>query len=454
MIPDSSRRKHETIASRQSRRDWHASRMSRLVLSGTEAVVADRLSKCYFELADRLYRAPTPILTRARRGRRLDGGFEEDDDDDDDEDVDQGSPPSEEVWALQDVSFSIARGEAVGLIGDVGSGKTTLLRVLGGVAPATSGRAALRGKPSPLAHVALQFMEPGFSPTYNAGLAASLAGVSRNKLRPRLRSILEFAGVPEGEWTYPATRSPFHVAVATALNLDASVLLLDDPFSVADGGFRERCEQLIEQRRAEGAAILLESRDTAVLRRLCGRSLWLGGGRIVAEGPTEEILSAFAERESGSPADEESPRGFNDVSAIAAVAAESPGPGLLVVDVLLEQARGPLFVQVGVGLEREDGYALLLEQSEPVKCKREGFHRFRLEAADVPDGAYVGRVTVRLRKGDKRWVIGRRGAFFLAVGRTGELARLDEARSEVAVWEEHQGEWTYASGNPFEPGRR
>nr|MBA3244667.1 ATP-binding cassette domain-containing protein [Actinomycetota bacterium] len=349
-----------------------------------------------------------------------------------------------------------ARGEAVGLIGDVGSGKTTLLRVLGGVAPATSGRAALRGKPSPLAHVALQFMEAGFSPTYNARLAASLAGISRNKLRPRLRSILEFAGVPEGEWTYPATRSPFHVAVGTALNLDASVLLLDDPFSVADGGFRERCEQLIEQRRAEGAAILLESQDTAVLRRLCARSLWLGGGRIVAEGPTEEILSAFAHRESanGSPSSEESLRGFNEVSAIAAVAAESPGPGLLVVDVLLEQARGPLFVQVGVGLEREDGYALLLEQSEPLKCKGGGFHRFRLEAADVPQGVYVGRVTVRLQKGDKRWVIGRREAFSLAIGLPGEHARSDVARSDVAVWEPHDGEWTYAPGSPFEPGRR
>jgi len=434
--------------------------MSRLALSDTEAVVADGLSKCYFGLADRLYRAPTPILTRARRGRRLDGGFEDDDDDDDDdEDVGEGGPPAEEVWALQDVSLTVARGEAVGLIGDVGSGKTTLLRVLGGVAPATSGRAALRGKPSPLAHVAVQFMETGFSPAYNAVLVASLTGTSKRKLRPRLRSILEFAGVPEREWTYPATRSPFHVAVATALNLDANVLLLDDPFSVADEEFRERCEHLIEKRRDEGAAILLESQDPPVLRRLCGRSLWLDGGRVVADGPTEEVLSAYAAggehaSANGSQSGEESPRGFNELSAIAAVDAESPGPGLLAIDVLIEQARGPLFVQVGVGLERADGYALWLEQSEPVKCKRGGFHRFRLEAADVPDGVYVGRVTVRLHKGVKRWVIGRRGAFSTAVGRTGELARSVEARSDGAVWEPHEGEWTYASGSPLEPGRR
>lgn len=433
--------------------------MSRLALSNTEAVVADGLSKRYFELADHQYRAPTPILTRARRGRRLDGGFEEDDDDDDDdEDVDQGGPPSEEVWALQDVSFTIARGEAVGLVGEVGSGKTTLLRVLGGVAPATSGRAVLRGRPPPLAQVALQFMEAGFSPSYNAALVASLAGVSRRKLRPRLRRILELAGVPEGEWTYPATRSPFHVAVATALNLDAGVLLLDDPFSVADAEFCARCERLIEQRRDEGAAVILESQDMAALRRLCSRSLWLDAGRIVADGPTEEILSAYAQggdaSGNGSPTGA-SLRGFNELSAIAAVAAESPSPGLLVVDVLVEQARGPLLVQVGVGLERADGYALWLEQSEPVKCRGEGFHRFRLEAADVSEGTYVGRVSVRLRKGDKRWVIGRGRAFSLAVGRAGEPVRVDEARSDRAVREQqHHGEWTYASGNSFEPGQR
>ncbi len=422
------------------------------ILGDADGVVAEELCKIYHGIAERVFESPTPVLTRAFRGRRPSGFDEEaqeEDDDDDDSGVDTDEAPdvdversSAAVWGIRDVSLRIPRGAAVALVGGSGSGKTTLLGLLGGAIPPTSGRAILAGRPSPLINVSLQLMAPTIGPAANAAVAASLVGVTKRRLRPHLERIFALAGVAAGDRRVGITRSPYQVAVATAIELGSEVLLLDDPFASATADFRARILEAVEQRREAGATLLLETRDREALRCLCDQAIWLDQGSVVRTGGIDEILAAHDASAAVARAAAPYPEpvaGFNETAAIVSGSGEAQPDGRVSIAVRLELSRASVTLQTGVGLRGDDGVGLWFEQPDPVICELPGFHRFQLVAHDVVPGRYVGMIQARVLEGGDEAVIGRSDAFEVTVGAPTQGGRVRGA----TTWERREASWLY-----------
>jgi ABC-type polysaccharide/polyol phosphate transport system ATPase subunit len=424
-----------------------------------DGVVAEGLSKAYHDIAERVFEPPTPVLTRAFRGRRP-AGLEEEvqDDDDDDQGFDDSDleeepgdtfeePAAAAVWGLRDVTFRLPAGSAAAVVGGSGSGKTTLLRVLGGALPPTTGSAVLAGRPSPLINLALQLMVPTQGPEANVAVAGALVGLGRRRVRPHVASILELAEVSALERRVGVTQTPYKLAVASALLLDAQVLLLDDPFAAARGPFRDAVLETVERRRAEGATVLIETRDREAVARLCETALWLDQGRLAGAGATQEVLAAYDASAAAASAAAPHPdpaTGFNETAAVVSATGEAQPSGDVSIGLRLEVARAAVTLQTGVGLERPDGFGLWFEQPDPVVCDTPGFHHFQLLAHDVPPGRYAGRVQARLFEAGAETVIGRRNVFEVAVG-----APSAEPRSAAETrWERRDASWLYEPEQP------
>lgn len=422
-------------------------------LLGDSAIVVEHVAKRYHGLAAQLLVAPTPLLTRAFKGRRPEGL---DDPEDADEDGDDVEPDEEDeaaeipsagstkpLWALRDVSFRAAPGEAIALVGGHGSGKTTLLKILAGAALPSSGSAVLRSRPSPLVAHAVQFVLPTYSPRRNAAFVGAFAGVSRRRLRPKLPAIFEFAGIGAREQRGPATTKPLELTLGVILHMDTDVLLLDDPFAVLGPASSERCLERIKQRRDEGATIVLETADRSAMFELCTRALWLDEGRIVRDGPVGEVLDAFDEaaaraRAAGPAAtDSETLHGFNETAAIAGVAGETDGDSVRVI-VEVELVRPGVPFVLGAGLATAAGHGFWFEQPRPVESTHAGLHRFELVASNLPEGQYEGRVQVTLPRDEGDATIGRDRAFAVAVGASHEET---PAVPDDVTWEPRSGAW-------------
>jgi ABC-type polysaccharide/polyol phosphate transport system ATPase subunit len=200
--------------------------------------------------------------------------------------------------ALDDVTFALARGEALALVGGNGAGKTTLLRVLSGVTLPSTGRAVLRGRLAGLLEAEAGF-HPELTGRENLSLAAALRGFSRRELGDALEPLVAFAGV-EGFLDQPVKRwsvgMRLRLAVALLLHLPADLLLLDEGLALADQSFRAAAVERVRALVRSGRGLLLVSHDADLLRLTCTRGLWLEAGRERALGALDDVLAAYGAR--------------------------------------------------------------------------------------------------------------------------------------------------------------
>ena len=207
----------------------------------------------------------------------------------------RGALHYEDLWALRDLSFTVRRGETVGIVGRNGAGKSTLLKVLSRVLEPTEGTVAVAGRVAPILELGAGF-DYELTGLENVYLNGLLLGHSRREVDERLEEIVEFSGL--GDFV----RSPIRnyssgmmgrlgFAVATAWVPD--VLILDEVLSVGDASFVERCEERLRRFRDAGTTILLVSHATQAVATTCSRCLWLDAGRLRADGPTAEVLEAY-----------------------------------------------------------------------------------------------------------------------------------------------------------------
>ena len=206
-----------------------------------------------------------------------------------------GLTPPPDFRALTDVSFSIERGEKVGLIGRNGAGKSTLLKLIAGVLRPTSGALQVSGTVQALMYVGL-----GFHPEFT-GRENIKASILYNGLTPqdRLRAeedIIEFAEL--GEFldqplrTYSlGMRSRLQFGCATALTPD--ILIIDEVLAVGDAYFLTKCAERIKRLTAGGCTVLLVSHSMLQVDQFCGRSLWLEKGRVVMDDSTAKTIAAY-----------------------------------------------------------------------------------------------------------------------------------------------------------------
>jgi lipopolysaccharide transport system ATP-binding protein len=209
----------------------------------------------------------------------------------------------EDFWALRDVSFEIARGETLGIIGRNGSGKSTLLQLLAGVIQPTTGRVEVHGRVSALLELGAGF-NPDFTGVENVILSGAILGVSESEMRRRLDAIAAFAEI--GDFLYKPVKTYssgmyVRLAFATAINIDPDVLIVDEALAVGDAFFQHRCMLRMSELQSSGVTIVVVSHDSAAIKRLCERAIWLEHGRIQDEGNPEHVVARYLASAFGQP---------------------------------------------------------------------------------------------------------------------------------------------------------
>ena len=236
--------------------------------SPTPAISVAGLSKCY-----RRYDRPHDRLLQALRpGRRR----------------------FTEFWALRDVSFNVARGETLGIIGANGAGKSTLLQLLSGTLSPTAGRIDVQGRVAALLELGAGF-DPDFSGRENVYLNAAILGLTRREIDARFQAIADFAAIGEHLELPVKTYSSgmaMRLAFSVAAHVDAEVLIIDEALAVGDARFVQKCMRFLNEFRRRGT-LLFVSHDTGAVLGLCARALWLDQGEMRALGPAKEVCEAY-----------------------------------------------------------------------------------------------------------------------------------------------------------------
>ena len=254
-------------------------------MSSERAVFAEGLAKCY-RLGEREpYRALRDVLAGAfsapfkGASRRRAG----------------------EVWALDDVSFELGKGEILGLIGANGAGKSTLLKVLSRITDPTRGCVTLRGRVGSLLEVGTGF-HPELTGRENIVLNGTILGMRRAEISRRFDEIVEFAGVQTFLDT-PVKRyssgMQVRLAFAVAAHLEPEILLVDEVLAVGDAEFQKRCLGKMKDVTREGRTIVFVSHNLAAVRSLCPRALVLERGRLVFDGKTEDAVHRYLAQAEG-----------------------------------------------------------------------------------------------------------------------------------------------------------
>ena len=196
---------------------------------------------------------------------------------------------------LRTVSFDVAPGEWMGLIGVNGAAKTTLLRLLAGIYRPTAGRVEIEGRVVLLAGLGIGMVDD-LSVRENVILYGTIYGVRRSRSRELLPEILEWAGLPERENALFGALSSgqrARLAFSCIRHVNADVWLFDEVMSAGDRDFRTRCNRHFQSMRAGTATAVIASHDMAFVRRFCNRALWLHGGSPIALGPAAEVVDAY-----------------------------------------------------------------------------------------------------------------------------------------------------------------
>jgi lipopolysaccharide transport system ATP-binding protein len=201
-----------------------------------------------------------------------------------------------DFWALRDVTFRVARGEALGIIGHNGAGKSTILKLLSNITTPSRGEIRIRRNIAGLLEVGSGF-HPELTGRENVFLSGSILGMRRAEIAAKLESIFDFAGVREFA-DVPVKRysSGMYVRLgfSIAAHLEAGILLLDEVLAVGDARFQEKCQRRILELKALGTTIVFISHDLAAVRALCDRALLLNGGRLICEGVPSDVIAQYA----------------------------------------------------------------------------------------------------------------------------------------------------------------
>jgi lipopolysaccharide transport system ATP-binding protein len=211
-----------------------------------------------------------------------------------------GSPPSanggaDTFWALKDVSFDIARGENVGIIGLNGAGKSTLLKILSRITTPTVGSARVTGRLGALLEVGTGF-HAELTGRENTFLYGAILGMSRAEVARKFDAIVDFSEIRDFiDMPVKRYSSGMYVrlAFAVAAHLDPDILLLDEVLAVGDFTFQRKCMDFARQLEQKGSTILFVSHNMYSIKTMCERVIYLKHGQIAFDGPTDEGLSHY-----------------------------------------------------------------------------------------------------------------------------------------------------------------
>ena len=198
-------------------------------------------------------------------------------------------------WALQNVSFSVSKGDRIGILGLNGAGKSTLLKIIAGVFKPTEGTVKVKGKIVPLLELGAGF-EPQYTGRENIYLYGAVLGYSKKFIDQKYEEIVEFSGlqkfiyVPLKNYS-SGMKSKLGFSIATIMNPE--ILILDEVLSVGDAKFRKKSEGKIMSMMDGETAVLFVSHSLDQVKRICNKAMILEQGHLVAMGDIEEIAQQY-----------------------------------------------------------------------------------------------------------------------------------------------------------------
>jgi lipopolysaccharide transport system ATP-binding protein len=201
-----------------------------------------------------------------------------------------------DYYALDDISFEVKRGEAVGIIGRNGAGKSTLLKIITDVLTVSRGSVIVNGRIASLLELGAGF-NPDMTGLENIFFGGTLMGFSRQEMQNKLDIILNFADI--GDFIYQPVKtysSGMHVRLAFALNtvLEPDILIVDEALAVGDAIFVQKCIRYIRDFMEHGT-LLFVSHDIASIKNLCTKTLWINEGKIESAGETAQVCENYLE---------------------------------------------------------------------------------------------------------------------------------------------------------------
>jgi ABC-type polysaccharide/polyol phosphate transport system ATPase subunit len=317
--------------------------------------------------------------------------------------------------ALRDLSFEVAEGEFLGIIGHNGSGKSTLLKILSGIYVADSGQVEVNGRVSPFLELGVGF-NPELTARENIYLSGAVLGLTRRQLADRVDDIVRFAEIEEFAETKLKNYSSgmqVRLAFSVAIQADAEILLMDEVLAVGDASFQERCLEIFAEHKRQGRTVVLVTHDLGAVQTYCDRCILLDHGRMIAEGPPSDVTALYRRRIGGET------DSTAEAAAIAETAARYGTRELSLTSVRLIDGRGqphttfacgaPMTVEVRyevhgsdvgafvcwLGIERSDGLPVAIPGTEPDGIAIEapprggtGVIRYRVDRLPLLGAAY------------------------------------------------------------------
>lgn len=200
-----------------------------------------------------------------------------------------------DLWALRHVTFSVAPGTILGIIGANGAGKSTLLKVIARVTRPTEGRVSGVGRVVSLLELGAGF-NPDFSAQDNILMNAAMHGIPRREALDRIPHIIEFAELDDfadNPLRQYSSGMYLRLAFSVAINMQPDILLADEILAVGDIAFQERCLQRVAQEAERGLTVLFVSHDMAAVARLCPRIIWIDKGEVMQDGEPERVVAEY-----------------------------------------------------------------------------------------------------------------------------------------------------------------
>lgn len=200
-----------------------------------------------------------------------------------------------DFYALSNISFSVEKGQTIGIIGTNGSGKSTILKIITGVLTPTSGQVKVDGTIS-----ALLELGAGFNMDYtgieNIYMNGTMMGFSRKEMEAKLQDILEFADI--GDFVYQPVKTYssgmfVRLAFALAINVEPEILIVDEALSVGDVFFQSKCYRRMDEIRKNGTTIVMVTHDMGSIIKYCDKVVLLNRGEFIAEGSAGKMVDMY-----------------------------------------------------------------------------------------------------------------------------------------------------------------